>query len=137
MSETNVELGMGTLYDLNKQMVAQENVITEEEIEKVKVELEDWFNKAIDSYAMLLCHDRRDYTVFHLYEKQNPNPPALAASELIEVLKERGKIIGIEKTPDQMAWECWVVGEESWSATEEKEAYCYYLFRYDEGIIEV
>ena len=60
-------------------------------------ELEEWFNWQIDGYAMLLCRERYDFTVFHLYEKMNPNPPKIAARELIEVLKNRGKILSIEK----------------------------------------
>ena len=58
---------------------------------------EEWFNWIIDTYAMLLCHERRDYTIFHLYENQNPNPTAIAAKECIECLKERGEILSIEQ----------------------------------------
>ena len=127
------ELELGRLYDFNKQLVIKEDEITNEHLEKIRPQIEDWFNMAIDSYAMLLCHDRRDYTVFHLYEKQNPNPPALAAQELIELLRERGKLIDIEKTKDDLAWECWVVITEDG----EEEAFCYYLFPYDSAVIEL
>ena len=128
------ELELGKLYEFNKQLVLKEERISPEHITKLREELEDWFNWAIDGYAMLLCHDRRDYTVFHLYEKANPNPCYLAARELIEVLYERGDIISIDKTKDGAAWECWVAIKDD---DGEEEAFCYYLFRYDEGVVEV
>ena len=76
---------------------------------------------------MLLCHERRDYTVFHLYENQNENPPAVAANELLGCLTDRGEILSIEENSDH-AWEIWL--------RINKELYCYYLFRYDDAVIE-
>ena len=128
------ELELGKLYDFNKQLVLKEERITPERLGRARVEIEDWFNMNIDCYAMLLCHDRRDYTVFHLYEKQNPNPCYIAARELVELLYERGDIIDIEKTKDGLAWECWVAIKDE---NGEEEAFCYYLFRYDQAVIQV
>ena len=122
-------IDMGTLYEVNKNIMQQTaKPLTIEELTPIQKELEDWFNWELDSYAMLLCHERRDYTVFHLYEKQNPNPPALAAKELIECLLNRGEVLSIEKTEDK-AWEIWLKIEEEYC--------CYYLFNYDNAVIEV
>ena len=80
----------GTLYDLNKQIIKDIKPLTELEIAGIQSKLSEWFNMIIDTYAMLLCHERRDYTIFHLYETQNQDPPAVAANELIGCLTDRG-----------------------------------------------
>lgn len=128
MKETNINLG--NMYDMNKQIMDQvATTINPIELYPYQKKIEDWFNWKIDSYAMLLCHERRDYTVFHLYEKQNPNPPALAAQELIGCLLDRGDVLSIEETEDKQAWEIWLKID--------KESFCYYLFPYDNAVIEV
>lgn len=121
------EISLGTLYDINKQLMLNQGTLSAAAIKTVQQDLEEWFNWKIDGYAMLLCHERRDYTLFHLYQKANPNPPKIAASELIELLQERGDILSIDKY-DEEVWEIWLkIG---------KEAFVYYLFNYDNGVIE-
>lgn len=123
-------VSLGTLYDLNKQLILKQKKMTEKEIKEIKPELEEWFNWQLDTYAMLLCRERYDFTVFHLYEKENPNPPQIAVTELIDLLKNRGKILSIEKDSETMnnAWEIWVkIGG---------EAFAYYLFGCDDWVIE-
>lgn len=128
------EIEMGTLYDFNKAAMLQEPILTIEEIENKKKELENWFNWIIDGYAMLLCKERVDYTLFHLYEKQNPNPPKIAADELIAALQNRGVIISIDKhnilSEDEhnTSWEIWI--------NIDNEAFVYYLFQADSMVIE-
>ena len=124
------EVILGNLYDMNKQAMLSQPVLTKEQIDEIKPDLEDWFNWTLDGYAMLLCRERYDFTVFHLYEKENPNPPQIAVTELIDLLKNRGKILSIEKDSETMnnAWEIWVkIGE---------EAFAYYLFGCDDWVIE-
>lgn len=125
---SNQSISMGNLYDLNKQIMNEKGKpLTHLELAAIQPKLEEWFNWIIDTYAMLLCHERRDYTIFHLYENQNPNPPAVAASELIGCLTNRGEILAIEENEDK-AWEIWLKID--------GEAYCYYLFQYDNAVIE-
>ena len=120
------EIPIGTLYDFNKQIILRQGKLTGKKIESIKKELEDWFNWQIDGYAMLLCRERYDFTVFHLYEKLNRNPPAVAANELIDILKNRGKILSIEQEEDK--WEIWLeIGG---------EAFAYYLFNCDDWVIQ-
>ena len=120
------EIPIGTLYDFNKQIILRQGKLTGKKIESIKKELEDWFNWQIDGYAMLLCRERYDFTVFHLYEKMNRNPPAVAANELIDILKNRGKILSIEQEEDK--WEIWLeIGG---------EAFAYYLFNCDDWVIQ-
>ena len=120
------EIPIGTLYDFNKQIILRQGKLTGKKIESIKKKLEDWFNWQIDGYAMLLCRERYDFTVFHLYEKLNRNPPAVAANELIDILKNRGKILSIEQEEDK--WEIWLeIGG---------EAFAYYLFNCDDWVIQ-
>ena len=121
------KLSAGTLYDMNKQIMQTRKPLTELELGAIQPKVEDWFNMIIDTYAMLLCHDLRDYTIFHLYENQNPNPPAVAAKELLICLKNRGEILSMDLNKDK-AWEIWLKIND--------KPYCYYLFRYDDAVIE-
>lgn len=127
---TKHDVSLGTLYDFNKQIILKQGKLSKYKIEAVMPELEEWFNWQIDGYAMLLCRERYDFTVFHLYEKMNPNPPKIAARELIEVLKNRGKILSIEKDSNTInnAWEIWL--------NIDGEAFAYYLFNCDDWVIQ-
>ena len=127
--DNEMTMEAGTLYDMNKQIMQQiGEPLKDLQLASIQMKLEDWFNWQIDGYAMLLCHERRDYTLFHLYQKANKNPPAVAAKELMLCLKNRGEILSIEEDSNQ-AWEIWLRIND--------EPYCYYLFNYDEGVIEV
>lgn len=112
---------------MNKQIMQDRKPLTHLELGAIQPKVEDWFNWIIDTYAMLLCHERRDYTIFHLYENQNPNPPAVAAKELFGCLTDRGEVLSMDETEDE-AWEIWLKINDT--------PYCYYLFRYDEAVIE-
>lgn len=123
----NEKINAGNLYDLNKQIMKNKTPINHLELVPIQLKVEDWFNWEVDNYAMLLCREQNDYTIFHLYENQNPNPCAIAASEFIGCLTNRGDILSIDETEDRV-WECWIkIGE---------EPYCYYLFPYDDAVIE-
>ena len=131
MNETTKhDVSLGTLYDFNKQVILQQGKMSKSKIRAIMPELEEWFNWQLDGYAMLLCRERYDFTVFHLYEKENPNPPRVAVSELIELLKSRGVILSIEKDSNVMnnAWEIWLEID--------GEAFAYYLFCCDDWVIE-
>lgn len=116
-----------TLYSMNKQIMENQKPLNHLELAPIEPKISEWFNMIIDTYAMLLCHERRDYTIFHLYETQNQDPPAVATKELIECLLNRGEILSIDETPDK-AWEIWL--------RINNIPYCYYLFRYDDAVIE-
>lgn len=123
------KVSFGNLYDMNKQVMLKQPPLGRLEIDNKKLDLEQWFNWQLDGYAMLLCRERYDFTIFHLYELQNPNPPRVAVNELIEVLKNRGKILSIEKEiNNDKIWEIWLKID--------KEAYVYYLFNCDDFVIQ-
>lgn len=127
--EKTHNVSLGTLYEMNKQVMLKQPPLERLELDNIKLDLEQWFNWQIDGYAMLLCRERYDFTVFHLYELQNPNPPRVAANELIDILKNRGKILSIEKDiNDDKVWEIWLkIGG---------EAFAYYLFNCDDFVIQ-
>jgi len=100
------------------------------EINKIKPKLEEWFNWQLDEYAMLLCRERYDFTIFHLYVNENSDPTKIAVTELIDLLKNRGKILSIEKDSNVInnAWEIWLKID--------GEAFAYYLFNCDDWVIQ-
>ena len=77
-------------------------------------------------YWMLLCHERRDYTVFNLQGEvtvRNIN------KDLIDCLKNRGIVLAIDRQPDG-AYEIWIRDKKT------KDNVIYYLFNYEFGVIE-
>ena len=123
------EISMGTLYSANKQLMSSDKFkpMNELEIAGAQKKLEDFFNWKCDCYGMLYCREKSDITIFHMYENQNPNPPAIAASECIGCCLDRGELLSIEEQPDGN-YEIWIKINE--------EAFAYYLFPYDNAVIE-
>jgi len=124
------EFSIGNLYDANRQIMESDKIkpMPVPEIAAAQLKIEDFFNQRCDSYAMLYCRELSDITIFHMYEKQNPNPPALAAKECILCCTDRGELLSIEEQPDKN-WEIWI--------RIDGKAHAYYLFPYDNAVIEV
>lgn len=125
------ELEMGTVYDLNKQLVQkEEKVLSNSKLREKKKTIASFADKSMDNYFMLLCNERKDYTVFRtktccLYEDLEKMADILVD----ECLKNRGEVRAIDITKDKKAIEIWLVIDE--------EAYCYYFFPYGQAIIEI
>ena len=125
------EITMGTLYDANKQIMNDKKhfgPLSNLELAAAQEKIEDFFNMKCDCYGMLYCKERSDITIFHMYENQNPNPPAIAAKECILCCLDRGELISVEEQPDGN-WEFWI--------RIDNDAFAYYLFPYDNAVIEV
>lgn len=111
------------LYELN-----QENYAKIEPLDSI------WLNRKFAKieeamtgrYWMLLCHENRDYTIFNLSYSEKTGS---IAKDLKETLFNRGLIVDIEDK-ENGAYEIWVRN------SEKTEAHAYYLFNYDEGVIE-
>ena len=124
------ELNLGTLYDFNKEAMKNEkpldpiqfNTLTKDVATDMLANCDDDLH-----YWMLLCHERRDYTVFNIIAYSDVKDIEV---ELRPTLSNRGTIISIEKQPDG-AWEIWVRDIET------EENFVYYFFPYDNGVIEV
>ena len=63
-NKKTTKLSAGSLYELNKSLIkANVSPLTEEELAGKRQIILDFIEK---TYYMLLCHDRRDYTVFRI-----------------------------------------------------------------------
>jgi len=123
------EISMGTLYDANKQLMSSNTFkpLNHMELAVIQEKFENFFNDKCDCYGMLYCKDRSDITIFHMYENQNPNPPAIAARECLGCCTDRGDVLSVEEQPDGN-YEIWIRIDD--------EAFAYYLFPYDNAVIE-
>ena len=120
MGEHNVELG--TLYDINKQIMNQQPQLSEEEIQEAKDKLKEWFKQ--HRYAMFLCTEQKDYTVFE--KKTMISTYDAPVTELLACIKNRGQLLSIEFKADG-AVEIWIKID--------GDTFCYYLFDYEMGMI--
>lgn len=126
------EVSLGNLYDMNKQIMLNESVMTQEEIEETIKKMAPWFAKyASQHYYMLLCNERRDYTLFNIKEYDEYGVTAaqtmLAAKDVLECMVNRGELLSVDLLEDD-AWELW--------AKIEDECFVYYLFPYGQAVLE-
>lgn len=113
-----------SLYEYSKQVVANEVPMDPILFNKKMIEVS--MDMVEHTYMMLLCHDRRDYTIFHITNADKK----IAAKEISETLYNRGKILLVDKQKDG-SWEIWIRD----FLTDEN--FAYYLFPYDNGVVEV
>ena len=109
-------------YELNKMLMAKEPPMKDDE--EVRNLCKNYFIEKYLSntrYFMLLNNELKDYTVFVIKKDFYPE---LMVKDLFEVCKSRGTLKSIEKTESDMALEIWINNS------------VYYLFPYDEGVIE-
>ena len=115
-----LDLGMN-LYDFNKQAMDQIepldpiafNLATQHMVEDISER---------STYWMLLNNERKDYTVFVILTKEG------ILNEIRPTLLNRGSILSIEKQSDGN-YEIWI--------RIDNEPFAYYLFPYDNAVIEV
>lgn len=122
------KMTLGTLYDFNKQLMSQAKELRRIDFKDSLNQIKDFIKEKDNKYFMLLCKERSDYTVFVLFKNEDFNRQ-IFKKELSECLINRGQILSIEKTKDKQAYEIWIKINE--------EAFAYYLFPYDLGVIEV
>ena len=124
MEDKTLEQPTMSLYEYSKQIVANEVPMDPILFNKKMIEVS--MDMVEHTYMMLLCHDRRDYTIFHIANADKK----IAANEISETLYNRGKILLVDKQKDG-SWEIWIRD----SLTDEN--FAYYLFPYDDGVVEV
>ena len=124
MEDKTLEQPTMSLYEYSKQVVANEVPMDPILFNKKMMEVSR--DMVEHTYMMLLCHDRRDYTIFHITNADKE----IAAKEISETLYNRGKILLVDKQKDG-SWEIWIRD----SLTDEN--FAYYLFPYDNGVVEV
>lgn len=114
-------INLGNLYDFNKKAMGELEPLDPVFLNiKIKSTAEDMEKK---KYWMLLCHERRDYSVFKIKNKEN------IKNELKETLCNRGLILGVDRQEDG-SYEIWIRDPKT------EENFVYYLFDYTYGIIE-
>lgn len=120
-----------TLYDMNKQLIKQEKPMSKFAINEAKTDtVLPWIYNTFNNhqYYMLLCHERRDYTIFNA--SSTGADPREMADILIECFINRDlKLYSIAEDNTSSALEIWTGSDD--------DIYCYYLFPYDEGVIEL
>ncbi len=125
------EASLGNLYDMNKIFIKDhEPELTEGNLNSKKQIIIDFIKKCNNNYYMLLCNERKDYTVFRWKDLNSALAPFEIANILVdECLKNRGSIRGIDLTQAKDAMEIWLIIDD--------DAYVYYFFPYDAAVIEV
>lgn len=123
------KVSLGTLYDINKNaMKSIKELSYEERVAKRKL-VEDFIADTHNHYYMLLCNDRRDFTIVTLDVANEEKRAAAAFTVVDECLVNRGKIKAIDLTEHKDAIEMWLNIDD--------EEFCYYFFPYDNAIVEV
>ena len=122
------EIAVGTLYDLNKGLMAQEAKVLDvkKEIKKKDKELFKFFSD--NKFSMLLCNELKDYTVFAMISDRGREEQVTAAKEDLEIcLSNRGELLSFELTKEKDAFEVWLRIED--------KIHVYYLFPYTEAVL--
>ena len=124
------ELNLGTVYDFNKNAMSQfkpmDVIIFNKTTSKIAKEMTEAAELHDKHYWMLLCHELRDYTVFNIIAAESEK---YVVNEIRPTLLNRGSVLDIEEQGNG-AYEIWI-------RNENKENFAYYLFPYDNGVIEV
>ena len=126
------EISLGNLYDINKQLMDKEPVLSEDAINEAKEKMSSWFfNKIEQKYYMLLCIEQRDFTLFNLDGLRIGSPDKekciLAAHDVVGCMCNRGVILAIDLREDG-AYELWIRNDEG--------CFAYYLFPYGAAVLE-
>ena len=125
-SGTNLQM---TMYNMNKQLIAQLKPLKNEEIDKGIKDIKEFMILKANTFYTLLCRDINYYTLFHCVDKiAGYDEEPAAADEVVACASEVGVIKSIE-VMDNTVVEIWVHTEG------EDEPLPMYLFPYVEGVI--
>jgi hypothetical protein len=116
------------IYDVNKQIIAQLGVLTEEEYDKAKQLLTEYVLDTHNTYYMLLCKDVDYYTLFYVYYGMvRPNNLNKFNEDVIDCIHDIGAIKSVEKVDGAI---------EIWAHPVYGDPVVLYLFPYDMGVVE-
>ena len=116
-----MDVSMGTLYELNQQVLKNAQPASVAEIYNYMTELTNCIKDSGNKYFMLLNKERSDYTIFVYEEKAKE-----LAEEVVGCLTDRGALLTIEKQ-DNGAFECWIRRSDL--------VYMYCFFPYDGAVV--
>jgi len=119
-----------SLYELNKINMAQIQPVELQWLKEKCLEVAKEIRNCLwTNYWMLMCRERYDFTMFHSLPHLEDFSSELADA-LYECLTNRGDVIDFTKQLDGN-YEIWI------RDTETKENFAYYLFDYNNGVIEI
>ena len=114
-----------TLFQLNQSIMTGMPAYEAGQISAAKTLIDRWHEDHPGTYYMLLSNEQHYYTVLHI--GNNYSNPVLENAVIDECLSPLGAIKDVSINDDDVV-ECWVtIGSTS---------YVYYLFNYDEGVVE-
>lgn len=116
-----------SLYDVNKMAMPNLPDLTDEQINEAKHMITQFIGPKTQ-FWMLLNNEKHYYTVFWVKHENNLLLINKIEDEVVDCLKEIGTIKSIEKV-DENTIEAWVIDKD------DLEAYAYYLFNYDKGVV--
>lgn len=109
------------LYDLNKQIMSQMEPWDIERWEQAEKDIDEWEKNIQAKYYMMLAREKNYYTIF-TDDGYEFHGLGAAVRECLEFV---GDVVSIEIKED--AIEFWI--------KELNDAYCMYLFNYEEGVV--
>ena len=125
-----IDTGMN-MYDFNRVNMGQLPLLeTQEQFEGAKLVVKNFLNTKPASYYMLLNHDNRYFTLFHI-DFMTEVKKDVVAQDIIECMQNCDfGIIDINEDEGGNALEVWVKDLET------ETVYMYLFFPYDFGVIE-
>ena len=113
-----------SLYDLNKQIIAQLPILSDEELSNKKTVINQLHEKFNNEYYMLYGKEISYFTLFKIANSK------FFGDEVIECLNNVGDVKCIDMTEPGDAIEIWI-------QSDMQEVTCLYLFPYDTGLVVV
>ena len=115
-----------TQYEMYKNLYSKVDPLDEERLAGRLNTIGNWFGaKLPNTYFMLLCRERNDYTIFKILRHNYYR----TCQELQEVLENRGEVVDIEYVHGSDCYQCWIRKDGIVSM--------YMLFPCDDFVIEV
>lgn len=115
-------INMG-LYDMNKQLISQLPVLSDDELFSKKITISGLHAKYNNDYYMLYGKEISYFTLFNIVDA------TYFDADVIDCLNNVGDIKAIDFTEPEDAIEIWVETEDGPT--------CLYLFPYDNGVVRV
>lgn len=119
------EIEIGSLYDINKQIIGQDKILDQYELQRKVDELADIM---IDSkYFALICNEKHYYTVFNCKETSTSN----ISRNVYDILTSLGDVCDIiPSSSNELTFEVWIKDYIT------NEVNMYFMTNWDEGVIE-
>lgn len=116
-----------SLYELNKNIISQLPVITEEGIDTAANLISEYRVNTNNKYYALICREYGYYTMFNTREALGELPNL--STGVFECLSNVGEVITVNQDEGSGAIEIWVRREE--------DIFYFILFGYDQGVVTI